>query len=69
MMERRRKRCKQILGVLKETRGYWKLNKEAVDHTVYRTPFGRGYGPVVRQTTQLINETNTDTDELRYVER
>jgi hypothetical protein len=33
-------------------RGYWKLKKEALDRTQLRTPFGRGYAPVVRQTTE-----------------
>jgi hypothetical protein len=29
---------------------YWKLKEEALYWTVWRTHFGRGYGPVVRQT-------------------
>jgi hypothetical protein len=29
-------------------RGYWKLKEEALDRTVWRTGFGRGYGPVVK---------------------
>jgi hypothetical protein len=28
------------------------LKEEALDHTQWRTRFGRGYGPVVRQTTE-----------------
>jgi len=32
------------LDDLKETRGYCKLKKEALDRTVWRTGFGRGYG-------------------------
>jgi hypothetical protein len=44
-------RRKQLLGDLRETRGYWKLEEEAQDRPVWRTGFGRGYGPVVRQTT------------------
>jgi hypothetical protein len=28
------------------------LKEEALDRTVWRTRFGRGYGPVVRQTTE-----------------
>jgi hypothetical protein len=31
------------------------MREEALDHTVYRTRFGRVYGPVVRQTTERIN--------------
>jgi hypothetical protein len=50
---RRRRRCKQLLDDLKEARGYWKLKEEAQDRTLWRTQFGRGYGPVARQTTTL----------------
>jgi hypothetical protein len=35
--------------------GYWKLQEEALDHTLRRKRFGRDYGPVVRQTTEWIN--------------
>jgi hypothetical protein len=47
---RRGRRRKQLLEDLKEKRGYWKLKEEALDCTPWRTRFGRGYGPVVRQT-------------------
>jgi hypothetical protein len=46
---RRGRRCKQLLDDLKEARRSWKLKEEARDHTFWRT-FGRGYGPVARQT-------------------
>jgi hypothetical protein len=49
---RRGRRSKQLLGDLKETRGYRKLKEEALDRTVWRTRFGRGYGTFVRQTTE-----------------
>jgi len=29
------------------------LKEEALDHTMWRAQFGRGFGPVVRQTTKL----------------
>jgi hypothetical protein len=32
------------------------LKEEALDRTLLRTRFGRGYGPVVRQTTEWMNE-------------
>jgi hypothetical protein len=51
MTGRRRRRCKQLLDDLKEKRRYWKLKGEALDRTLWRTRFGRGYGLVVRQTT------------------
>ena len=45
------RRRKQLLGD-KGKRRYWKLKEEALDRTLWRTRFGRGYGPVVRQTTE-----------------
>jgi hypothetical protein len=33
---------------------YWKLKDEAQDHTLCRSQFGRGYGPVARQTTTWL---------------
>jgi hypothetical protein len=50
------RRRKQLLDDLKERRGYWKLNAEALDLTLWRTRFGRGCGPVIRQTTEWMNE-------------
>jgi hypothetical protein len=50
MPGRRGRRRKQLLDDLKEKRRYWKLKEEALDRTLWSTRFGRGYGPVVRQT-------------------
>jgi hypothetical protein len=36
------RRRMQILGDVKEKKGYWKLKEEALDRTVWRTGFGRG---------------------------
>jgi hypothetical protein len=52
MTGRRGRRRKQLLDDLKENKRYWKLKEEALDPTLWRTRFGRGYGPVVRQTTE-----------------
>jgi hypothetical protein len=52
MIGRRGRRCKQLLDGLKEKRRYWKLKQEALQRTMWRTRFGRGCGPVVRQTTE-----------------
>jgi hypothetical protein len=52
MMGRRGRRRKQLLDDLKEKRGYWKLKEEVLDCSQLRNRFGRGYGPVVRQTTE-----------------
>jgi hypothetical protein len=32
------------------------LKEEALDRTVWRARFGRGFGPLVRQTTKCMNE-------------
>jgi hypothetical protein len=50
--ERRGRRSKQLLDDLTETGGYWKLKEEALDRTLWRTRFGTGCGPAVRQTTE-----------------
>ena len=38
-------RSKQLVDDLKEKIGYSKLKEEALDSTLWRTQFGRGYGP------------------------
>jgi hypothetical protein len=48
---RRGRRRRKLLDKLKERRGYSHLKEEALDRTVWRVRFGRGFGPVVRQTT------------------
>jgi hypothetical protein len=52
MTGRRGRRSKQLLDDLKEKRRYWKLKEEALDRTLWRTRYGRGYGAVVRQTAK-----------------
>jgi hypothetical protein len=52
LMGRGGRRRKQLLDDLMETRGYWKLKEEALDRTLWRTRFGRGYGSVARQTAE-----------------
>jgi hypothetical protein len=52
VMGRRGRRRTQLVDKLKEKKGYWKLNEEELDHTVWRTRFGgRGYELVIRRTT------------------
>jgi len=48
----RRGRRRRKLDDLKERRGYCNLKEEALDRTMWRARFGRGFGPVVRQTTK-----------------
>jgi hypothetical protein len=52
MTGRRGRRRKPLLDDFKEKRRYWKLKEEALDRTLWRNRFGRGYGPVVRQTAE-----------------
>jgi hypothetical protein len=46
-------RRKQLLDDLKEKRRYCKFKEEALERTLCRTHFGKAYGLVVRQSTQL----------------
>ena len=50
--ERQGRRRRKLLNDLKETRGYSNLKEEALDCTMWRARFGRGFGPDVRQTTK-----------------
>jgi len=52
--ERRRGRMssKQLLNGVEEKRRYWNFKEEELDRTVWGTGFGRGYGNVLKQTTQ-----------------
>jgi len=43
---------RKLLDDVKERRGYCHLKEEALDRTMWRARFGRGFGPVVRQTTK-----------------
>jgi hypothetical protein len=51
---RRGRRRRKLLDYLKERRGYCHLKEEALGDTMWRAGFGRGFGPVVRQTTKLM---------------
>jgi len=45
---RRGRRLRKLLDDLKERRRYSHLKEEALDRTMWRARFGRGFGPVVR---------------------
>jgi len=47
---RRGRKRRKLLDDFKERRGYSHLKEEALDRTMWRARFGRGLGPVVRQT-------------------
>jgi len=49
---RRGRKRRKLLDDVKERRGYSQLKEEALDRTMWRARFGRGFGPVVRQTTK-----------------
>ena len=49
---RQGRRRGKLLDDLKERRGYSHLKEEALDRSMWRAGFERGFGPVVRQTTE-----------------
>jgi hypothetical protein len=49
---RQGRRRRKLLDDLKESRGYSHLKEEALDRTMWRDRFERGFGPAVRQTTK-----------------
>jgi len=50
------RRRKKLLDDRKDRRGYFHLKEEALDRTMWRHRFGGGFGPVVRQNTEWMNE-------------
>jgi hypothetical protein len=56
---RRRRKRKQLLDVL-EKRGCRKLKEEAIDRTVWRSRFGRSYGPVAGETCRMLRNSRND---------
>jgi hypothetical protein len=46
------RRRKELLDDLKAKRLYWKLTEEALDRTMGKVRFGRGYGPVLRRNAE-----------------
>jgi hypothetical protein len=49
---RRGRRHKKLLDDPMEKTGCSHLKEEVLDHTMWRARFGRGFGPVVRQTNK-----------------
>ena len=47
----RGRRRKELLDDIKDMRGYCQLKEEALDRTMWRNRFGRGFGPVICQIT------------------
>jgi hypothetical protein len=46
------RRRRKLLDDLQERRGYSHLKEELLDRNMRRARFGRGFGPVVKQTTK-----------------
>ena len=59
---RRGRRRKKLLDDLKDRRGYCQLKEEALDRTMWRSRFRRGFGPVVWQITY-----DDDDDDDTYI--
>ena len=55
MTERQGRRRRKLLDDLKGRRGYSHLKEEALDRTLWRARFGRSFGPLIRETTKLMN--------------
>ena len=53
---RRGRRHKKLLDDVKDRRGYCQLKEEALDRTMWRNRFGRGFGPVVWQITDVDDD-------------
>jgi len=49
---RQGRRHRKLFDDLKKRRGYSHLKEEALDCTISRAGFGRGFGTVVRQTAK-----------------
>jgi hypothetical protein len=49
---RQGRRRRKLLSNFKEKRGYSQLKEKVLDRTIWRARFGRGFGPVLRQTTK-----------------
>ena len=61
---RRGRRSKKLLDDLKDRRGYCQLKEEALDRTMWRNRFGRGFGPVVRQIVAAADDDDTYKQKL-----
>jgi hypothetical protein len=53
---RRGRRRRKLLDDVEERRGCSHLKEEALNRNMWRARFGRGFGPIVRQTTKRMNE-------------
>jgi hypothetical protein len=61
---RRGRRRRKLLDDFKERRGYSHLKEEALVRTMVRAGFGRGLGPVVRQTAKWMNIRKDEEEDV-----
>jgi hypothetical protein len=61
---RRGIRRRKLLDELKDRKGYSHLKEEALDCTVWRDRFGRGFGPVIRQTYEMNKWMNFEAENI-----
>jgi hypothetical protein len=53
---RQGRRRRKLLDDINDRRWYSHLKEETLVRTMWRARFGRGFGPVVRQTTNWMND-------------
>jgi hypothetical protein len=63
----RGRRFRELLDDIKDRRGYSHLKEEVLDRTRWIARFGRGFGPVVGQTTEGIKECMNDIKAANWV--
>jgi hypothetical protein len=54
------RRCRKLLDDLKKRKGYSHLKEKALDCTMWTARFGRGFEPVVRQTSSMNEVSSPD---------
>jgi hypothetical protein len=62
----RGRRKKRLLDDLKERRGYSHLKHEALNRTMWRAGFGRGFESIMKQTAKWLNEITGHTFHARH---
>jgi hypothetical protein len=65
---RRGRRHKKLLDDPTLKKGSWIMKEDTLDRNLWRVGFGRGYGPVVIQTTKGTNEGTTERKQERMNE-
>jgi hypothetical protein len=64
---RRRRRRRKLLDDLKERRGYSHLKEKTLDRSMWKACFGKEFGPVVRQATELMNVSGSHVPIIRRI--